>query len=288
MKRLTFKIFLILLLLCFLVPSQSFAFLTNWAIDFDGDGDLTTNTLNVSEQVDNAGTAWIDNDPESNSFNEWGTFWAPGADGAPNIPSGYELTAIFTASGSLDPATNTASFASGALDIYVDDALNYGSSTSMADGIYYGANDGTLIGGFDLTGGSGAIDPDNNAPNGIQTTFWESNFLEEGYWFDENGNDLSFLDPFSFFTGIATTNASWLNNFANAAARDEIYYEFAGNPEGLTNPAFPPNNVEDGLWFSGNGQFRVNVIPEPATMLLFGTGLLGLAGLGRRRFFKKS
>lgn len=254
-------------------------FLDNWYLDINKDGDK----VQVSQYLDFVGASYIKTttnpgDPSSFTFTDNGFFVVQGHDGGASIQEGApatwsEMTAMFTgATGSgtfggpidFDPGAN--------LKLYSDSNFNYSST----DGVF-GANDGTLIGEFELVDGSGIVDP-NGVPNGQLTLIFKALSLTAGYWFAPDGStDLSTLVPGGLLFGFVTTNASYNSN-PSATLNSEMA-ELLGVASPLINT--PPQ----GFFIANNGQYRldpVQGVPEPGVLALFGLGMLGL-GLNRSR-----
>lgn len=85
--------------------------------------------------------------------------------------------------------------------------------------------------------------------------------------------------------GDGLTSASGLSSVTlveNASDPDTLTYLFAAD-----TIALDADFVIGYTPWCANDVF-LTPVPEPATMLLFGCGLIGLAGIGRKKFFKKA
>lgn len=294
------KLLGILLVLLLTSSSASAAALSfdNWQFNPNGaDAAAGYGLFSPIDEINILGTTLVNGTiPDASghgTFDQFGTFAATSFsnDGIPisgfdtGLGGGYELTFVMSnTSGTYqyDPNDDASEllFTNSTFEIYLDTSMDYGNAGNIA-----GAANGTLIAAFSLLSGSGEVDFDESGGAGGHTnlTFIATQMMA-GVWFTEDGTDMSTLASKDILITIVDTNNDVLGSGDHNAVEDIWSDEYDGK-DGLTSGDYDDElgakNPE--FFLRSDGSVAMGMVPEPTTIMLFGFGLLGIAGISRKK-----
>lgn len=238
---------------------------------FDDDG----NGLDVGDTFKDSGHAkWI-------SYN-----FLPGFNDSEGLDQsgGYDVTiewsdvtGYISQESGTDPINQNTIYTGGIFDFYFDPTgdTDFGATTNPANDSGFESGGGGEIHFMTIgnLSGTGTNTFDVNSTGGLEFSQGASQFrgqvtsLSAGYLTEyPSGLDLNTYVNLNFLFGELNQNTQSDGIIqTNTGQQDELFTVYSRH----------------------DGSMSFDVVPEPSTLLLFGTGLLGLAGLGRRKFFKK-
>jgi len=289
------KIFLGILLSLFLC---NFAYALPFSVDLDKDGTIDTIGENYVDALTYATVGAVDLTVTSVGVGTAsGTFletslikvnpanWKGGGITSPEMTIVMEGSGNFTAdyNNTTDAIGDQAfNFSSGNISIYIDDwdtngTTYYGQPGKTTDGSLYGANDGALVAQFNLNYGHGTLQSTPGQSDNVDIWSLSTSVLNSGYLFFEGMKD--FADVSNPLTGI----------FVQMYTNDTNHLLLDTNIIGNMEAEFTENSVMQGsktkrIYVRSEGSAKFSVVPEPATMILLGLGLLSLAGISRKKF----
>ena len=162
---------------------------------------------------------------------------------------------------------------------------------NTADDLYAGADNGTEVATFSLSGGNGTLQIySGQSGNNVDLFALSMTASDNGSIFYFEGDDQSWAD----YAELADLFIQIYIDTVNTAVLQEEYpdtyngyvAEFLEAVD-IVDGNYTDDEVEGGsgnyVVVSTGGHFYANIVPEPGTMFLLGFGLLGIAGIGRKK-----